>query len=35
LDGGRPQPGRNVNREEAEFLVGLAAVMATYLTKKQ
>ena len=26
---------REPNREEAELLVGLAAVMATYLTRKQ
>ena len=29
------EEGRQPNREEAEFLVGLAAVTATYLTKKQ
>ena len=29
------EEGRQPSREEAEFLVGLAAVMATYLTKKQ
>jgi len=28
------QEGREPNREEAELLVGLAAVLATYLTKK-
>lgn len=29
------EEGRQPNREEAEFLVGLAAVMATYLSKKK
>ena len=29
------QEGREPNREEAELLVGLAAAMATYLTRKQ
>jgi hypothetical protein len=29
------QEGRETNREEAELLVGLAAALATYLTRKQ
>lgn len=27
--------GRETNREEAEFLVGLSATLSTYLTRKQ
>ncbi len=29
------QEGRETNREEAELLVGLAAALSTYLTRKQ
>jgi hypothetical protein len=29
------QEGREISREETELLVGLAAVLSTYLTRKQ